>query len=337
MKKEILLSIVCPVYNGEKIIGKFIESLEKQKHKNEYELILVNDGSSDSTLKILKEYEKKYNNIIAIDKKHSGVSDTRNIGIAKAKGKYITFGDCDDWYSSHFLDKIIPILQNENFELFYFNAYIIDNGKQLGSIIPRQYQSSSFFEDRGIQKYLQGEFLHKLGSIPWNKIYRKSIIEINKLKFNKNKKSGEDLLFNLSYVSKIKNYLYLDEKLYYYVSNSNSNYRLINLEEIQKYYKPMEEICLKNHINNWEHFIGLFFLRKFLGVLLNEIKHPNYQAGKINLQKYLKAKEIEQVLRKIKFKNLDSKLFIAYLLYKFKFYKPTFFLVWHLKKQKIKH
>lgn len=332
MKKEIVLSIVCPVYNGEKTVGKLIESLISQEYK-EYELIFVNDGSNDNTMTILKKYEKKYKNIIAIDKKHSGVSNTRNVGISHAKGKYITFGDCDDYYSEDFFDKIIPILQKENFELFYFNAFVTDNGKIVGNMIPPKYKSVSFIEKKGVQKYLQGEFLHKLGSIPWNKIYLKQIIDENKIKFNENKKSGEDLLFNMNYVSKITNYLYLDEKLYYYKNDSDLSYKTIDLEENKKYFEPLKKICLENHIENEEHFIGLFYLRKFLRVILNETNNKNYKKGKKNIHKYLKATEIEKTLKQVKFKNLDKKLILAYFLYKSKFYKAVYYLLWHIKKK----
>ncbi len=331
--KNILLSIICPVYNGEKKVKKLIESLLCQNYKN-YELILVNDGSEDNTFKILKEYEKKYKNIKAIDKKHSGVSDTRNIGISYAKGKYITFGDCDDWYNEKFFLKIIPILQKETFELLYFNAYIIDRQKYVGDIISKRYKNGPFIEKNGIQKYIQGEFLHKLGSVPWNKIYLKKIIDENHLQFNTNKKSGEDLLFNIAYVSKIDKYLYLDEKLYYYVSDTNLIYCPINFEENLKYYEPLKEICLENGIKNWEHLLGLFYLRKFLGILLNELNNKNYKSGKENIKKYLKTNQIEQVLKKIKFKNLDSKLLIGYLLYKFKLYKLIYSFAWNLKNSK---
>lgn len=332
MKKNILLSIVCPVYNGEKTVGKFIDSLECQEYKN-YELILVNDGSKDNTMSVLKEYEKKYKNIIAIDKKHSGVSETRNIGISKAQGKYITFGDCDDYYSKDYFAKIIPILQKENFELFYFNAYVLDKEQLIGNIIAKQYRSGSFTEHCALQKYMQGEFLHKLGSIPWNKIYLKKIIDEKKLQFNQNKKSGEDLLFNMSYVSKITNFLYLDEKLYYYRNDSDSSYAAIDLEENKKYFETMQEICLENHIENKEHFIGLFYLRKFLRVILNETNNKNYKNGKVNIQKYIKIEEIDQALKQVKFKNLDKKLVLAYLLYKYKLYKVVYCLLWHIKKK----
>ena len=337
MKNEILLSIICPVYNGEKVVGKMIESLESQNYKD-YELILVNDGSSDNSLKVLKEYEKKYKNIIVIDKKHSGVSDTRNTGILHAKGKYISFGDCDDWYNNDFFEKIIPMIQVGKFELLFFNAYVIDNEKHMANFISQKYTTDCFKEENGIQKYLDGTFLHQLGSVPWNKVYLKSIIEKYQIKFDVNKKSGEDFLFNIWYVSKIKDYKFLNEKIYYYFDPNlitTKEYRPTDIKEITRYYEPIKNICLENNIKNWEHFLGLFYLRKFMGVILNESLNSDYKVGKENINNYLETLEIKNSLKKVKCKHLDKKLLFCLILYKLKLCKSFYFIYRHLKRKKI--
>ncbi len=332
MKKEILLSIICPVYNGGKSIGKIIESLEEQDYKD-YELLLVDDGSTDDTLKILRKYEKKYKNIIVIDKKHSSVGDTRNMGIERSSGKYITFGDADDWYSEDFFEKIIPHLKEGNFELLVFNAYVMDYDKFMYDLIPAKYKTKTFTEENGVYEYLKGKFGHQIGNVPWNKIYLKEIITKNNLKFDPDKKRGQDLLFNILYVSKIKNYKYINEKLYYYELNMNPlttrEYRPINIPEKLKYYHPIQKICEDNHLKNWEHYLGLFYLRRVPGVIINESNNPDYKTGKENIEAHLHTKEINYILKKVKLRNMDFKLFASYLLYKFKLYKPAYYLLWH--------
>lgn len=334
MNKEILLSIICPIYNGEKVVGKLIESLESQSYKD-YELILVNDGSEDNTLKVLNDYAKKYKNIVVVDKKHGGLSDTRNVGIEHAKGKYITIGDCDDWYSEDFFEKIIPAIQEEPFDLLVFNAKVMDHEKFMYNLISSKFKNGKFTEENGVLRYLQGKFRHQIGNVTWNKIYVKDIITKNNLKYQVNKVKGQDLLFNILYVSKIKHYKYVDEKLYYYALNMNTittkEYRTIQPEENLKYYEPIKKICLDNNIKNWEHYLGLFYLRKFPGILLNETNNESYKTGKENIQKHLKTKEIENVLKKVKLKNMDAKLLASYALYKFKLYKPVYFIAWHIR------
>lgn len=100
-----LVSIIVPVYNVEKYIKKCIESLLEQTYKN-IEIILIDDGSTDKSGKICDEYTKEYKNVSCYHKKNGGLSDARNYGIEKAKGKYITFFDSDDFASKEFIEAL---------------------------------------------------------------------------------------------------------------------------------------------------------------------------------------------------------------------------------------
>lgn len=102
MKK---FSIVVPVYNAQKYLDKCLNSLVKQNY-NDYEVIVVNDGSTDKSRDIMKKYEKEYMCIKTFDKDNTGVSDTRNYGISLSKGEYIIFVDSDDYVESDFLVKL---------------------------------------------------------------------------------------------------------------------------------------------------------------------------------------------------------------------------------------
>ena len=94
-------SIIIPIYNMEKYLKECLDSVVKNK-REDLEVILVNDGSTDSSLNICKYYEKNYNNIIIIDKKNSGTTDTLIRGIEKARGKYTCFIDADDKITEDF-------------------------------------------------------------------------------------------------------------------------------------------------------------------------------------------------------------------------------------------
>lgn len=331
---DVLLSIICPAYNAEKTIGKLIESLENQEYKD-YEFIILNDGSTDNTLKEIKKYSKKYSNIIMIDKPNTGVGDTRNRGLEIAKGKYITFADSDDWYSDDFFDVIIPEIKKEDFEMLVFNAHVMNFDKKIGNEISSKYKEGYFKEKDGVKKYLQGEFCYKLGNVPWNKIYVNEIIKTNNLKFEENKKRGQDLLFNILYVSKIKKYRYVNKNLYNYALNMDTltidKYIKIEIEEILKYYKPLEKICVDNKINNCQQYIGLFFLRRFPGIVLNETNNDDYKIGKENITNFLKNSNMYKTFKSIRIKNFDYKLFICYVFYKLKIYKLFYNIVWKRK------
>lgn len=332
MTKNILLSIICPAYNAERTIGKLIDSIVSQKYNN-YELIVLNDGSKDNTYNIISEYAKKYDNVIAIDKHNTGVGDTRNEGLKIAKGKYIAFADADDYYSDDFFEKIIPEIQKEDFELLVFNAKVMNYDEYMHDLIPKKYKQGSFIEKDGVKKYLHGEFCHKIGNGPWNKVYVNKIIKDNKLGYEQNKKRGQDLLFNILYVSKVISYKYIDEKLYYYGLNMNTvtttAYRKIEIEENIKYYNPLKKICISSNINDAEQYIGLFFLRRFPGVVLNETNNENYLNGKENIRNYLDNEDLENIFKKIKIKKLDLKLFICYIFYELKCYNIVYNVLWH--------
>ena len=113
-ENNILVSVIIPVHNGEKFISSTIESVLSQSHSN-VELIIVNDGSVDSTQKIIAEYQKKDSRISVIHQVKSGVSAARNVGINLAKGKYISFLDADDiWLNENLATKINFLELNSN-------------------------------------------------------------------------------------------------------------------------------------------------------------------------------------------------------------------------------
>ena len=323
---KIVLAIICPVYNEEKNISQLIESIENQGC-TECELIIINDGSKDNSLNIIKNYEQKYENIVVIDKKNTGVSDSRNIGIKIAKGKYITFVDADDEVSSNYFKKIIPELKKGNFDLLFFNINIWNNKKIIKKQIPNKYIDGAFVELNGVEKYLQGEFCYRIGSGPCNKIYLSQILKNNNIYFNTNLISGEDLVFNMLYVSKIKKYKYIKDALYNYHWDMHSIGN--HFENYYNYIDPLKKICNDNNIN--EQYLKLFFLRRLPGLILDETKNANYRDGKKNLQNYFKKCEIKEILSNITIKHMDYKLIICYGLYKFKLYILLYNCIW-LKK-----
>ena len=119
------ISIIIPVYNGEKYLARCVESLISQTYKN-LEIIFLNDGSTDDSLNILKKYKTKDNRIVIVDKKNTGVSDTRNIGITRATGKYICFCDCDDLYETNYVETMYKTAKKHDVDIVKCNYQVID-------------------------------------------------------------------------------------------------------------------------------------------------------------------------------------------------------------------
>ena len=101
MGKE-LISVIVPVYNAEKYLQKCLDSILEQTYQN-LEIIIINDGSTDNSGQICQEYEKQDDRIIYIEKENSGVSDTRNAGLDRMTGTYVTFVDSDDWVEPNYI------------------------------------------------------------------------------------------------------------------------------------------------------------------------------------------------------------------------------------------
>ena len=112
------LSIIIPCYNVENYLGKCVDSVLNNKLKDEFEIILVNDGSTDNTLGVIKSYAKQYPDVIKyIDQKNKGLSGARNSGMDIAKGEYITFLDSDDYVDSAMYNKLLKKASKGDFDI----------------------------------------------------------------------------------------------------------------------------------------------------------------------------------------------------------------------------
>lgn len=113
------VTLIVPVYNGEAYLGRCLDSIINAATDYKIELIIIDDGSTDSSITILSEYEKEHSWIKIIQQENKGPSTARNVGLDHAQGEYIGFVDCDDCISSDYFSKIIPML-NKNPDIVSF-------------------------------------------------------------------------------------------------------------------------------------------------------------------------------------------------------------------------
>ena len=188
---EVTISIIVPVFNAEKTIYKCIESIQNQTFID-WELLLIDDGSTDQSYKTCAEYAFNDLRIKVYHKKNGGVSSARNLGLNHAKGKWITFCDSDDYVNSNWLDIYMSLINK------YETDMVCQGMCKTGLGIPSQ--CCTGIEYSGDSK--EGLVLLKesllLGFV-WNKILKKSIIEENRLRFDENITFMEDEEFVLKY------------------------------------------------------------------------------------------------------------------------------------------
>lgn len=203
------ISIIVPVYNAESTIKRCIESLQCQTYDN-IEIILVNDGSSDSSLDICQRYSILDERIKVINKKNGGVSSARNAGLEIVSGKLIMFCDSDDWVEPNWCQ--VLLLQYDPSCLFMSGVFV--EGEQV--FYPYKVHADSIAEK--IDRIDFYKYKLQFFNVLWNKIYSKDIIYDNNIHFSENISNGEDLLFNVQYLTYITGKIvFLNECTYHYV------------------------------------------------------------------------------------------------------------------------
>jgi len=216
------ISIIVPIYNGEKYINKCLEMIINQTFKD-FELIIVDDGSTDNSCKMLNEYAKKDTRIKIISKKNEGTWAARNMAIDESIGKYIIFFDCDDWYEDNLLSEMHASIEKNKVDLVISgqtNITVNKNGETIRKaiVIP----SEHFFKTKN--EILENYILlreEEIGDTLWNKIYKSEIIKKYNLRFE-NYRRGEDTIFNANYYELIDKCSVIGKAFYSYrIENSN--------------------------------------------------------------------------------------------------------------------
>ena len=204
------ISIIVPIYNVEKYLRDCIDSIINQTYINT-EIILVNDGSTDSSPDICEEYASKYENIKIINKKNGGLSDARNAGLEKATGTYVMFTDSDDYLAPNSCEVLYNAIKETNLEFVTGNFAFTNND---GTPWKKPMFSDKFENTNlSIVDYKKSFYLLNCGV--WNKIFRRDFIEKNNLKFEVGLPSEDDIFVTLSFM-KAKNSYYIKDVVYYY-------------------------------------------------------------------------------------------------------------------------
>lgn len=250
------VSIVIPIYNAEKTLHKCIKSVLNQSYKD-IEIVLVNDGSKDNSLKICRKYGEEDKRIVVIDKKNEGSIKTRRKGVEIAKSRYIMFVDADDWIH----EDTLKILYNETIgsqsDITVCNAYRVLSER---AILRRKNVSVYFQEDKTyegdeirtelVEAYLYG---HPFPAFLVAKLYKKSILLESGKYLNRIHFLGEDLYYNIEIFLKVSRIRVIKKPLYYYRTGGlTSRYMpymfddAVNGYEIQKqvieeYYSDMAD------------------------------------------------------------------------------------------------
>lgn len=335
-----LFSIIVPVYNAEQFVAETIENLLKQNVSKE--ILLVNDGSTDLSLKILKEYSDQYSFIKVIDKPNGGVSKTRNVGINAALGKYILFVDSDDFIEENILEKCLCLFERYDIDAAFFSYKYCFPGtdKQDISIKYKRtglYTISDWLGD--FYNLSQTCIINCIGTT----IYKKEILDKFNIRFNENISYYEDIGFCTEYLGRIQQLYFINETAYWYrFINSNSlisKYRVKFVDSLmflrQKQIELFEHAFYKQPKQR-EQLYQVFGCQ-IIDNIFNLIKYPKESASVID-RDLSTLSLFPELLECIKTSKSDRNKILLWILKNASvrqmklFYKTYFFLITNVKR-----
>ncbi len=214
-KKDPLISVIIPVYNVEDYLDKCLESVVNQTYKN-LEIILIDDGSTDSSGKMCDAWAKKDKRIKVIHQKNGGLSAARNTGIKVAKSDYIGFVDSDDWIHPEMYDKLFTAMFDNDADISVCSIKRATKHKQI--VTKATTEKYTIYNQ---QSYMQKFF--KIGSqtteyYAWNKLYKSSLLSSNQYPIGL---TSEDVVGTYKAVLKAKKIVTIPNQLYFYYQNKN--------------------------------------------------------------------------------------------------------------------
>ena len=237
-----LVSIILPVYNAQSHLARCVGSICAQTYRN-IEIIILNDGSKDQSLPVCEEFRQKDPRILLVDKANSGVSDTRNLGLKLASGKYVEFVDSDDYLDPDFTERLVAAAE-ENEADFVIAPYkmVIPAGASKPEQVLDKIQ-----DELGVMSVARPPEVREYGFLPagvydkdtfalrlmdkpasyfysvlWNKLYRRILLTGNDIQFTSELKWAEDLVFNMQYIQYAEVFVAIGTPGYYYVQNPQS-------------------------------------------------------------------------------------------------------------------
>lgn len=287
-------SVIIPTYNIQKYINDNINSLFYQTYQN-IEIICIDDGSTDSSFRILQHYAQKDSRIKILTQKNQGAAIARNLGLSIAKGKYVIFLDSDDYFEPDLIE--VSIAQAEKFkaDMVIFKAEAFDDltGKtsplndRISSL--KEYQNKTF-----CYKDMPKDILNSFLIAPWNKLYRKSFLDKYGFQFQ-NVKRTNDLLFTSQTLVMAEKIILLDKVLVHYRTGQTKNLQSGNSKTPLDFYKALYELKRYLDEKNLYEKVCKSYIKMVLDVIF-------YNLNSINSNEQIK--ELMQFFKQKGFKNL---------------------------------
>ncbi|WP_195436200.1 glycosyltransferase [Streptococcus salivarius] len=315
-----LLTVVIPVYNVEKYLKRCVESVLVQEWHN-YDILLVDDGSTDSSPQICDDYAKVYDFISVIHKKNGGLSEARNTGILHAKGEYVYFPDSDDWIETDTFLALAEVLESQKFDIISFNREFVkdeDDAIVSDSLVTQVFEGKDAFVQMLKHSYITG-FAN-------DKIYRKSLFIDNNILFPKGK-YYEDLGTNYKLFLSAKKVYATNQKYYHYlIDNPDSITQSWNEKKFSDMFGFYKDIFysdfVRSQLNQEELQISQLYYVNGLIHILASLYKSKLDKKYIDITDQVKQELLKHGVSLSQMKEQPNKL--KYILFRFKVLKLAF-------------
>lgn len=312
------ITVIIPCYNLENEISKCLDSIINNSYQN-LEIIVVDDGSKDSSVDVVKEYSKKDTRVEYICQENQGPSMARNVGIENATGDYIMFVDGDDYIGKNYIENLEKGIKEDCDLVIAGLRYVYGNGEQqIVDGIKFNVGKTKF-----INTYYAYCIKNRLIFGPYNKLYKTKLLKDNHIYFDKTISIREDGLFVLDVIKKATSFSGIKDAEYFYVQHS------LNGSLISKFHKNETEINQRffqellsiygEKIPNKEEILSIYPM--YLNMDISSIR-KYFNSEKPTYQEAMKY--IKRVLNSNKFKSARKTLVEVQPKYILKYYRPAF-------------
>ncbi|MBW3078677.1 glycosyltransferase family 2 protein [Bifidobacterium simiiventris] len=306
------ISIIVPVYNVENYIDDCVNSILSQGN-HDIEIILVDDGSTDSSGDICDRIKNTNSLVSVVHKTNGGLSSARNLGLKYAKGEYVFFVDSDDYIVEGSLKALCECIDNNNHpDVIKFNYIRYDkkNNKKytVNSSIEKTFypNQKSIYSSVIPQLLAPGSLLSTgatYGVSVWSHIYKKDLLDKNKIVFVSEREiSSEDILFNFQVLRLAETYIAINNSVYVYILRNGSLTQKYIPDKFQKkklLYRKLREEIIANGYNELLKYVDLYFLRaSYYDCIANECnKNPKLIASLLNVRDIIGDSDFQRCLR----------------------------------------
>ncbi len=305
------VSIIVPIFNGEKYIDKCLKSLINQTYTN-LEIIFINTGSTDNSLNLLKNYQKLDKRIIIIDKKENeGVSVARNLGLKKSTGDFITFADVDDWLELDAIYNMVSLIKKYDVDIVRTNYKRVEPNI---TFIAKTYKNNELLvlNKENKDQLLKDALKQNYGCYLWLLLIKSKIIKENNINFDDNIYVYQDLAFYTN-IFRYCNSIYFSNIITYnYLNNSNGSKNNKYFDRNLNSTLDLQSVLKKRLGKHYENYIN----NLCVSLIIPSYYYLYKENDKLCQEKYndlLNDKRFYNIISTIKIKDIDKKMISKYL------------------------